>query len=128
MAITVKKILDERPAGSGAKPSPIVDRPRQAAELLAACWSPPLPERGDSVEVTIRFSFNSRGEIIGSPRIVYAKAGKGMSVEDVRKSILAAVKDCTPLRFSESMAASAPGYPLAVRFIGQRAEASTEKN
>ncbi len=93
----------------------------QAAAQLAACWSPPLPPEGETVEATIRFSFNSRGTIIGgAPRVTFIKASAGQSGEQVRDSILAAVRDCTPLRFSASMAESAPGYPLSIRFIGRR--------
>ncbi len=128
MAITVRKNLHENHRDGFAKPSLIIDRPKQAANQLAACWSPPVPQRGETVEVTIRFAFNSRGDVIGSPRITYVKAGGGVSVEDVRESIIAAVKKCTPLDFSASMAASAPGYPLAVRFIGRRAEETEDKN
>ena len=56
------------------------------------------------------------------PRITYLKPGQGASAEEVRDSILAALKACTPLHFSASMAASMPGYPLSVRFIGRRGE------
>jgi hypothetical protein len=121
MVITIQKALHENPDG-GDRPSPLIDRPKQAAEQLAACWSPPLPQAGDTVEVTIRFAFNGVGGVIGMPQITYVKAGSGMTADEVRRSILSAVKDCTPLRFTKSMAASAPGYPLAVRFIGRRAE------
>ncbi len=121
MAITVRKELHEGGEG-GVRSSPLIERPVQAAAQLAACWSPPLPPEGETVEATIRFSFNRRGTIIGgAPRVTYVKAGSGQSAEEVRASILAAVRDCTPLRFSDSMAESAPGYPLSIRFIGQRA-------
>ncbi|MGP0106192.1 hypothetical protein [Rhodoblastus sp.] len=120
MLITVRKIL-RRGDDGGAKTSPLIERPVQAAARLAACWSPPLPQKGETVEATIRFSFNSRGTVIGgAPRVTYVKPGAGQSAEDVRNSILSAVRDCAPLRFSASMAASAPGYPLSIRFIGQR--------
>jgi hypothetical protein len=127
MMITVRKLLREGEDG-GAKSSPLIERPIQAAAQLAACWSPPLPRQGETVEATIRFSFNRRGTVIGgAPRVTYVKAGAGQSAEEVRASILAAVRDCTPLRFSASMADSAPGYPLSIRFVGQRAGANEER-
>ncbi|WP_374547082.1 hypothetical protein [Rhodoblastus sp.] len=122
MVITVRKILDQHRDDGGSKPPPVIDRPKQAVEQLAACWSPPLPQRGETVEVTLRFAFDGQGGVMGAPRITYVKAGEGLAAADVRESILAAVKQCTPLHFSASMAASAPGYPLAVRFIGERGE------
>lgn len=127
MTITVRKMLRERDDGA-ARSSPLIERPVQAAAQLAACWSPPLPPEGETVAATIRFSFNRRGTIIGgAPRVTYLKAAAGQSAEKVRASILAAVRDCTPLRFSASMAESAPGYPLSIRFIGQRAGENEER-
>ena len=128
MMITVTKNLSDRPArqngqedGAAAENKPI-DRPKQAAEQLASCWSPPLPERGETVEISIRFAFNRQGGVQGAPRITYVKAGQGVSADAVRQSIAAAIKACTPLHFATSMAESMPGYPLSVRFIGQRAQ------
>jgi hypothetical protein len=56
------------------------------------------------------------------PRITYVKPGQGASAAEVRESILAAFKACTPLPLSASMAASMPGYPLTVRFIVRRGD------
>jgi hypothetical protein len=120
MSITVTRDLPGK--GDDGAETPPIDRPIQAAERLADCWSPPLPPKGDTVEATIRFSFNSRGAVIGgAPRVVYVKPGAGQSADEALESILAAVRKCTPLNFSPSMAASAPGYPLSIRFIGRRA-------
>jgi hypothetical protein len=124
MVITVEKDLSGKAdTNSETKQSPIA-RPRQAAERLAQCWSPPEPAPGETVEITLRFGFNSKGEVLSSPRITYVKAGTGVDAEAVRKSILEAVKSCTPLHFTATMAANIPGEPLAVRFIGRRRDNS----
>jgi hypothetical protein len=122
MSITVTKILHEDRNKDRARSSDPINRPKQAAEELAACWSPPIPPKGETVEITLRFSFNNRGGVLGAPRVTYVKAPKGSSAEAVRESILDAIKTCSPLRFTRSMATSAPGYPLSVRFIGRRAQ------
>ena len=126
MVITITKILSEapktHPKSDDAPAKSTISRPRQAAERLAACWSPPIPPHGDTVEITIRFGFDSSGLVRGSPRITYVKAAPGMSDAQVRESIAAAIKACTPLHFTAAMAAAAPGYPMAVRFIGRRAD------
>jgi len=128
MVMTVTKILSEDPKTSpkadDAPASSTISRPRQAADRLAACWSPPVPPRGDTVEITIRFGFERSGLVKGSPRITYVKAAPGMSDEAVRESIGAAIKACTPLHFTAAMAEAIPGYPLSVRFIGRRADES----
>jgi hypothetical protein len=131
MSITVTKILNDNSGPDDKRQSGPIDRPKQAAEQLATCWRPPVPERDDTVEVTLRFAFDKSGNVLAPARITYLKAGRGTAAdqksaaEDVRKSIFAALKACTPLHFTRSMAASAPGYPLSVRFIGRR-ETQTE--
>jgi len=121
MTMTATKVLHEDRDRDAAPSKATIERPRQAADQLAACWSPPLPPPGETVEITMRFSFNRHGGIVGSPRITYVKA-PGADAEAVRESLRAAIRTCAPLRFSKSMAASAPGYPISIRFIGRRAE------
>jgi hypothetical protein len=120
MAITIDKTLPDRTAKDRRDAAPTIGLPRQAAQQLAACWAPPVPRHGDTVEVTLRFGFDRSGSVQWPPRITYLKPGEGMSAEEVRESIFSALKACTPLHFSESMAASMPGYPLSVRFVGRR--------
>ena len=123
MVITITKLLSEDPKSDDRAPAiSEISRPRQAAEQLATCWSPPVPPRGDTVEITIRFGFDKSGLVQGSPRVTYVKAAPGMSDEAVRDSISAAIKACTPIHFTASMAAAIPGYPMSVRFIGRRAD------
>lgn len=122
MTITVTKLLHDDRDKDVARSTAPIDRPKQAADQLAACWSPPLPPKKDTVEITLKFSFNGRGEIMGAPRTPYVKAAPGISADTVRESLRAAIKTCSPLRFTKSMAASAPGYPLSIRFIARRAD------
>jgi hypothetical protein len=122
MVMTVTKILSRDAKTNDAPATSEIGRPRQAAEQLAACWSPPVPERGNTVEITIRFGFDKSGLVQGSPLVTYVKAAPGMSDEAVRDSIAAAIRACTPMHFTAAMAAAIPGYPLTVRFIGRRAD------
>jgi hypothetical protein len=122
MTMIIDKTLSGKADADRAQASRPIVRPRQAAQQLAACWAPPVPERGDTVEVTLRFAFDRAGSVLWPPRITYVKPAQGMSAENVRESILAAFKACTPLPFSASMAASMPGYPLTVRFVGRRGD------
>jgi hypothetical protein len=127
MTITVDKALSDPPAPDEARASAPIGRPVQAARELAKCWAPPLPAKGETVEVTIRFGFDRGGSVRWPPRITYVKAPEGTAPEIVRQSILDAVKACTPLRFTPSMAASVAGYPLSVRYIGRRADEAQER-
>ena len=85
MSITVTKILHEDRNKDRSRSSDPINRPKQAADQLAACWSPPIPPKGDTVEITLRFAFNNRGGVVGAPRVTYVKAPKGSSAEAVRE-------------------------------------------
>jgi hypothetical protein len=128
MVMTVTKILSEDPktlpAADLTQPAPGIARPRQAADRLGACWSPPVPPRGDTVEITIRFGFDKSGSVVGAPRVTYVKPAPGISDQQVRDSLNAAIKACTPMHFTAAMAAAIPGYPISIRFIGRRADES----
>ena len=128
LVLTINKTLAAKPEDESRKTLPTIDRPKQVAELLATCWSPPVPDRGDTVEVTIRFGLNSRGGVIAPPRITYVKAAQGVSSDDIRGSIAAAVKACTPMHFTATLAAGIPGNPLAVRFVGRRSDDSGQQH
>jgi hypothetical protein len=121
MVMTIEKTLSDQDGPENARSSSPITRPIEAARALVKCWTPPIPAKGETVEVTIRFGFNSGGSVRWPPRVTYLKAAEGSSQDVVRTSILDALKACTPLNFTKSMAASAPGYPLTVRFIGRRA-------
>lgn len=122
MTITETRLLPGEPQSGSGPDSPLIGRPKQAADRLAACWSPPTPPRGDTVEVTIRFGFDRSGTIMGVPRITYVKTAPGIADSQVRDSIAAAIRACTPMHFTDEMAEAAPGYPLSIRFIGRSGE------
>jgi hypothetical protein len=124
MVMTIEKTLSDQNGPEDAPSSSPITRPIEAARALAKCWAPPVPAKRETVEITIRFGFDSGGSVRWPPRITYVKAAEGTSQDVVRTSILDALKACTPLNFTKSMAASAPGYPLTIRFIGRRAEES----
>jgi hypothetical protein len=122
MTMTETRLLPGELQSGNGPDSPLIGRPKQAADRLAACWSPPAPPRGDTVEITLRFGFDRSGAIMGAPRVTYVKAAPGVTDSEVRESIAAAIKACTPMHFSDEMAQAAPGYPLSIRFIGRNGE------
>jgi hypothetical protein len=127
MTITVDKALSDRPGSDDERSTSPIGRPVQAARELAKCWAPPVPAKGETVEVTIRFGFGGNGMVRGTPRITYVKAPEGAKADVVRASILDAIKACTPINFTKTMAAAVPGYPLSVRYIGRRADETQDR-
>ncbi len=103
-------------APAGAEPAP-VNLPNDVPRAIAACWQP--PHEGD--EITLRMSFRRDGSVFGKPRITYMKAAGGPDGQaDLANSLFAALKTCTPLRFTPSLGAAIAGRVFLIRFVAPR--------
>jgi hypothetical protein len=95
---------------------PLVTRVHGIATGLAACWRP----AHDDDQVTVRMSFTREGGVIGEPRIVYARSSGGAADDSgLAQSMLAAIRDCTPLHFSTQLGSAIAGQVLDIRFVGR---------
>jgi len=95
---------------------PVVTRVHGIATGIAACWRPPH----DDDQVTVRLSFTRDGAVIGEPRIVFVRSrGGGADDSRLANSMLAAIRDCTPLNFSARLGSAIAGQVLDIRFIGR---------
>jgi hypothetical protein len=94
---------------------------------LRACWTPPpKDEARHGMQYTIRFAFRRDGEIIAPPRRTYSTREAPDEVRNTyRDAVDAALKRCTPLHFSEGMAAAVAGRPIAIRFVDERTLANS---
>lgn len=85
---------------------------------LATCWQPPMNSQG--MELTVRFSLNREGALMGEPRVTYARLfGSAEQQRRFRNSVLKAVTDCTPLPVSDEFGMYFAGRPFSVRFIAR---------
>ena len=74
----------------------------------------------DDDQVTVRLSFTREGAVIGEPRIVYARSSGGAADDaGLAKSMMAAIRKCTPLHFSARLGSAIAGQVLDIRFIGR---------
>jgi hypothetical protein len=95
---------------------PLVTRVHGIATGIAACWRPPH----DDDQVTVRLSFTRDGAVIGEPRIVYVRSSGGAADDSgLANSMLAAIRECTPLHFSARLGSAIAGQVLDIRFIGR---------
>lgn len=102
---------------SAVEAQPQVSRVHGIATGIAACWRP----AHDDDQVTVRLSFTREGAVIGEPRIVYARPSGGAAGDaGLANSMLAAIRECTPLRFSARLGSAIAGQVLDIRFIGRR--------
>jgi hypothetical protein len=94
---------------------PLVARVHGIATGIAACWRPPH----DDDQVTVRLSFTRDGAVIGEPRVVFARSSGGRADDPaLASSMMAAIRDCTPLHFSARLGSAIAGQVLDIRFIG----------
>jgi hypothetical protein len=89
---------------------------------LRSCWRPPARPGGPTgMEVTVRLSFRKDGTVLGRPRITYYRArGDEVQTRAFEQSIQAALRDCTPLPFTEALGSAIAGRPLTLRFVDDR--------
>ncbi|TPK77268.1 cell envelope integrity protein TolA [Mesorhizobium sp. B2-4-15] len=86
---------------------------------IQACWTPP-PDAGDST-VTLSFSFKRDGTLIGAPRPTAAKvAGDDKARKSFIDAAVAAVKNCTPLTFSPTLAQGIGGNVFTLQFVSPK--------
>src|SRR6201993_3876249 len=89
---------------------------------LRSCWSPPPPDVAhEGMQMSVRFSFKTSGEMIGPPRITFATAGVPTDVrETYLKAINASLSACIPLKFTSGLGGALAGRPIAPRYVDTR--------
>jgi hypothetical protein len=118
----VRLTIEGRPAGAEqALPGEL----HSIADLFAAlrhCWRPPhaTVSRKD-MQIAVRVSFKSNGEVVGEPRLTFSSPDV---LPETRHVYLKAVHEtlarCAPLKFTKEFAGAIAGRPVAVRFRDNR--------
>jgi hypothetical protein len=110
------------PAAVVAQDAGQLDTLKDLFKQLGRCWrSPQLPEGDLGMQITVLVAFNKNGEILGQPRITYetedASDGDRLAY---RKTVMATLERCTPLRFTEGFGGAIAGRPITFRFDDRR--------
>ena len=88
-------------------------------EAIQACWTPPA-DAGNST-VTLSFSFKRDGSLIGPPRPTAAKvAGDDKARKAFIDAAIAAVKNCTPLTLSPTLAKGIGGNVFTLQLASPK--------
>lgn len=98
-----------------------VSRIADIAPALRRCWNPP-PMDGPSAGAmaSVRFSLRRNGTLFGQPRVTWeTRAGDPAFRDQFSRSVVAAVRSCTPMRLSAGLGASIAGRPFVIRFHGR---------
>jgi hypothetical protein len=90
-------------------------------DALRGCWQwPPLQETKSGMDLTIRLSFKSNGEIFGF-RITYQSPNVAEDEQALYYGVLLqALRLCSPLPVSESLGSAIAGRPFFFRFHDTR--------
>ena len=85
---------------------------------LRTCWKPPLASPAHpGIDITVVVSFNRSGDILGHPRITYeSEQATDNDRLMYRIAVMEALQRCTPMPFTEGMAAAVAGRPFHVQF------------
>jgi hypothetical protein len=104
------------------KPDHDLDTIGDLFAALRSCWSPPpSADAHRGMQMSVRFSFKSSGEIIGAPRVTYATAGEPAEVRNAYlSSINTSLKACLPLKFTGGLGGALAGRPIAIRYVDNR--------
>ncbi|MGH6767905.1 MAG: hypothetical protein ACRECO_02665 [Xanthobacteraceae bacterium] len=109
-------------SSAGSKPEGQLDTIREIFAALRSCWTPPdLDKASEGMQVSVRLSFRSDGEVIGTPRWTYTTPDASSETRDAyRESVTAAIARCTPLPFTKGLGGAIAGRPIAIRFVDDR--------
>ena len=98
-----------------------VDTIQDIFRHLRTCWRPPSPARARPLDITVLVSFNRAGNILGHPRITYESAEASDNDRlQYRIAVMEALQRCTPMPFTDAMAAAAAGRPFAIQFRSRK--------
>lgn len=90
------------------------------AQLGACVGQAPIAPGSD---VTLLFSLNRRGGLIGKPRLTYARFSTDPNARaDTAKAIAQAFDKCLPLSITDGLGGAIAGRPIAYRMIPRAKE------
>lgn len=122
MQLTVRSKPDQDEAGNYIKPDRDLNTIDDLFTALRACWTPPPSEEASAgTELSVRFSLQRDGRLIGPPRITYA--GDGVSAEArglYFKSITTSLEGCMPFALTKGFSNAIVGRPITIRYVDNR--------
>ena len=122
LQLTIQTVPPKDDAAKYVRPDHDLDTIGDLFAELRSCWSPPAADTArEGMQMSVRFSFERSGEIIGAPRMTYATAGVSPDIrETYLKAINASLDACVPLKFTGGLGGALAGRPIAIRFVDNR--------
>ena len=121
LQLTVQSRPPEQDAPKYQKPDHDLDTIGDLFAELRSCWSPPSDSARAGMQMSVRFSFNRAGGLIGPPRLTFATPGAPADTRTTYlKAINASLNACLPLKFTGGLAGALAGRPIAIRYVDNR--------
>ena len=122
LQLTIQSVPPESDAAKYRKPDHDLDNIGDLFAALRSCWTPPPTDVArEGMQMSVRFSFKTSGEMIARPQLTFATQG---APADTRAAYLKAINSsldgCLPLKFSSNLGGALAGRPIAIRYVDNR--------
>ncbi|WP_028136877.1 hypothetical protein [Bradyrhizobium japonicum] len=121
LQLTIQSVPSEADRAKYQKPDHDLDTIGDLFAALRSCWSPPSDNARAGMQMSVRFSFNRDGGLIGPPRLTYATPGVPAQTRTTYlNAINSSLKACLPLKFTGGLGGALAGRPIAIRYVDNR--------
>jgi len=122
LQLTIESVPSQADSAKYERPDHELDNIGDLFAELRSCWSPPPADGArQGMQMSVRFSFNKSGGLIGPPRVTYATTGVPVDTRTTYlNAINASLNACLPLRFTSGLGGALAGRPIAIRYVDNR--------
>lgn len=121
LQLTIQSVPSEADRAKYRKPDHDLDTIGDLFAALRSCWSPPSDHARAGMQMSVRFSFNKAGGLIGPPRLTFATPGVSPEIRTTYlDAINSSLKACLPLKFTGGLGGALAGRPIAIRYVDNR--------
>ena len=122
LQLTVQTVPAQQDAAKYRRPDHDLDSIGDLFAALRSCWSAPAADAARAgMQISVRFSFNRSGGLIGPPRLTFATSGVPAGTRNVYlDAIKSSLNACVPLKFSAGLGGAVAGRPIMIRYVDNR--------
>lgn len=121
LQLTIQSVPSEADRAKYQKPDHDLDTIGDLFAALRSCWSPPSDNAREGMQMSVRFSFNKTGAMVGPPRLTFATPSVPAETRSTYlNAINSSLEACLPLKFTAGLGGALAGRPIAIRYVDNR--------
>lgn len=121
LQLTIQSVPSEADRAKYQKPDHDLDTIGDLFAALRSCWSPPSDNLREGMQMSVRFSFNKTGGLVGPPRLTFATPSVPAETRSTYlNAINSSLEACLPLKFTAGLGGALAGRPIAIRYVDNR--------